>query len=73
MVLDLFFSKLCAPFGYILYYGTIYSGVPKWDPDFGNYPFGLCSDSMRQCSRMFGLMPLQTTRPGLMSIPNAFP
>ena len=32
------FSKLWALFGYRLYYGTQYLGVPKWDPDFGNYP-----------------------------------
>ena len=32
------FSKLWAPLGYRLFYGTYYLGVPKSDPDFGNYP-----------------------------------
>ena len=27
------------PFGYELYYGTQYFGVPRWDPNFGNYPY----------------------------------
>ena len=34
------FSKLWAPFGYGLYYSTSYLGIPKWDPNFGNYPHG---------------------------------
>ena len=38
------FSKLWAPFGYRLYYGTYYVGVPKRDPNFGSYPFGSASD-----------------------------
>ena len=32
------FSKVCAPCGYRIRYGTSYLGVPKWDPSFGNYP-----------------------------------
>ena len=34
-----FFSKFRASFGYRLYYCTYFLGVPKWDPDFGNYTF----------------------------------
>ena len=30
--------KITRPLGYRLYYGTSYLGVPKWDPNFGNYP-----------------------------------
>ena len=33
------FPKLWAAFGYRLYYGTKYSVVPIWDPNFGNYPY----------------------------------
>ena len=35
------FSKLWAPVGSELYYGTSYLGVPKWDPNFGNYPINI--------------------------------
>ena len=31
--------KIMGSFGYRLYYGTQYLGVPKWDPNFGNYPY----------------------------------
>ena len=33
------FSKLWAFFGYRLYCGTEDLAVPKWGPNFGNYPF----------------------------------
>ena len=33
------FQNYGAPFGYRFYYGIHYLGVPKWDPNFGNYPF----------------------------------
>ena len=37
------FSELLAPVGYSLYYSTLYSAVPKREPNFGNYPCGtLC-------------------------------
>ena len=32
------FSKLWALLGYKFYNGTLYLGIPEWDPDFGNYP-----------------------------------
>ena len=31
------FSELWAPFGYRSYCGASYSGVPKWEPNFGKY------------------------------------
>ena len=31
------FSNIWALFGYRLYGGTSFLGVPKWDPNFGNY------------------------------------
>ena len=32
------FSKSWAPSGHVFYYGTECLGIPKWDPNFGDYP-----------------------------------
>ena len=31
-------------FGHRLCYGTEYLEVPKWDPNFGGYPFGFLAE-----------------------------